>query len=362
MVGTELYERGILNPKGGQHWDPTTISYMLNNRKYVGDACWNVGHDGKYSEVANGEIQTSDTRITPRTRNACADWIVVPNVHEPLIEREQFERAQLKLLDNRQRTSPATKDHAFLLSGMLVCARCGWRMIGQTDKGQHYYVCGFYHHVGNHGCSRNAVKESKLVRCIIDKLQATILNPKNLAKLRKEVQKQAQAFERDRPGQEAALQKQLDGLERKIDAAVERMPLIEPDILPEYGAMVRRLKEDRERVRGELARLQASRPETAVDLDPTIKAVEKNLNRLRESVLESDPVLAREFLRQMVSKVELHFDAIPNGKHRKSTFRRGVIYVDPQGADGLSPATSNLWNATSRAQAEEGVSAGRWPT
>jgi len=34
-------------------------------------------------------------------------------------------------------------------------------------------------------------------------------------------------------------------------------------------------------------------------LEPTIKAVEKNLTRLREALVEADPVLVRAFLRQL---------------------------------------------------------------
>jgi site-specific DNA recombinase len=331
-VAAELYERGILNPKGGQRWNWTTVGRMLRNRKYVGDACWNVGHDGKYSEVVDGDICTSDGRIARRDRNDQDDWIVVADAHEPLIEREQFERAQIRLAGNRKRTAPQRNGGAFLLTGLLICAKCGWRMVGQTWKGERYYRCGLYHHAGKQGCTCNAIQEAKLVQCIVGKLQDTLLNPTNLAKLREEVERKAEQFEQARPVLAEDLEKQLAKLKAKLGPAVERLALIPPDLLPEYGAMVRGLKEERERLELELSRIQGAKPDRAPDLDATVGKLEETLYQLREAILKDDPVPAREFLRRIISKVELHFEEVPGAKGRKTTFQKGVIYMDTEGA------------------------------
>jgi DNA invertase Pin-like site-specific DNA recombinase len=346
MVAAELYERGILNPRGGTCWCPATVGHILRNRKYVGDACWNVGHDGKYSEVAEGAIRTSDSRLAPRARNHKDDWIVVVDAHEAIIEREQFEQAQLRLAGNQKRTTPQKNGGDFLLTGLLICGKCGSRMAGQTHKGHRSYRCGLYHHSGKQGCTCNTIQESKLVSCILTKLQATLLNPKNLTALRQEVERQAEQFEQARPGRALELEKRLEEVKAKIDPAVERLGLIPPDLLPEYGAMVRGLKEERDRLEGELERTQTAQPDTVPDLDATLGKVEELLYQLREAIFKENPVLAREFLRRLISKIELHFEEVPGAKGRKTVFRKGVIYVDTEGA-GYAPV-ANLTDAARR--------------
>src|SRR5262249_3081121 len=73
---------------------------------------------------------------------------------------------------------------------------------------------------------------------------------------------------------------------------------------------------------------------------------------LREAVLEADPREVRELLREMVTKVELWFDYKKMPGKTRSVFRRGVIYVRPQGDDGL---TSDLCTAASPTPAAPGA-------
>jgi DNA invertase Pin-like site-specific DNA recombinase len=199
MISAELHARAVLNPKGGEHWHKSTLRKILGSRKYVGDQTWNVGHAGKYSEVVGGDIHTSDSRLASRLQNAREDWIVVPDLHEPLVERDLFERIQTRLQQNQLNTSPARKDRPYLLSGLLVCGACGYRMIGTTQRGQRYYVCGRYHSAGNRACACNLIAGKRLVRCLLQRIEAVLLNPAHVAQLRAEVQQKAQHFEQARP-------------------------------------------------------------------------------------------------------------------------------------------------------------------
>src|SRR5262249_11991052 len=73
-VVTVLAERGIRGPRSNL-WDKTTIRQILRNHKYIGCLTWNCGHDGKYSSVKGGDVQTSDAR-TPKWTNDPADWVI----------------------------------------------------------------------------------------------------------------------------------------------------------------------------------------------------------------------------------------------------------------------------------------------
>jgi DNA invertase Pin-like site-specific DNA recombinase len=327
QVARELYERGVPNPKGGPTWNKTTIRAALRNRKYVGDMVWNAGHDGKYSQVSDGLVRTSD-RKTPKQTNPVEDWVIIPSAHEALVSRELFERVQARLMANKRHTNPLPKGGDFVLSGLLVCGDCGWRLIGATYDGKRYYKCGRYHAEGRHACYSNHVMESKVLGCLIRKLQETMLNPANLARLREELRRQEAERDVARPGQTARLEKRIRELTSKVDKGMERMALIDPDLLTEYAAKVREWKEERDRLATELEAL--SRPAAGPDLDEMVKAAEEQLYRLREAVQEADAGMVRELLREMISKVDLHFSHTVKRRQVRSRITKGVIHLRPQ--------------------------------
>lgn len=336
-LARELYERGILNPNGGQFWNKTTIRGILGNRKYVGDALWNHKREGKYSQVLNGRVHHMERRPAKR-RSIPEDWVVLPAAHEPLIDRELFERVQARLAENQKKTNPAPKGGAHLLTGLLVCGTCGWRLIGSTHCGKRFYKCGRYHQEGRHACFHNSVMESKVVNVVVSKLQEVILNPENLARLRAEVLRQEENEARLVPVRTRELERQLATVERKIDQGMERMAMIDADLLTDYAAKVRAWKQERQRLVVELGEVRRPAARRA-DLEALVKTVEAQLCRLREVVQQGDPGLVRTLLRDMVAKVELHFDQVPKQGKTSSVFNKGLIFVKTSHAEDAASLT-----------------------
>jgi site-specific DNA recombinase len=341
-VVAELAERGIPCPPTKNKrrriqtdlcWNKSTVRWILRNRKYVGDMAWNTKHLGKYSSLKNGTVQTSDQK-TPGWHNRPEDWIIVPDVHEALIDRPLFEKVQARLFKNKKRTTPLSKGGDFLLTGLLICGHCGWRMMGTTIDGKRYFKCCRYHHAGKHACGCNMVMEHKVLTCILRKLQEAILNPDNLAKLRAEIRRQAEAGEKGKPARRDGLRRQLAELQGKVSEGMERMALIDRDLLTEYAAKVRGWKEERDRLAAELERME--RPTGTARLEEVLKIAEAHLYRLREAIVDADPRIVRQLLGELVSRVELHFDHVQRPKSVRSVFRRGLIYVRPQEALDLS--------------------------
>jgi hypothetical protein len=78
--------------------------------------------------AVGGQVEVSDAK-TPKRRNKPADWVVIRDAHEPLIDADLFERVQRRFALNRGYTTlNAKKD--FALTGLLVCGNCGWKLIG----------------------------------------------------------------------------------------------------------------------------------------------------------------------------------------------------------------------------------------
>lgn len=112
-----------------------------------------------------------------------SEWVRVPDTHEALIARQDFELVQrIKGLDTR--TSP-NEDTVYLFSGILICGCCGSRMTRKTNRANgkeyHYYYCP----TGKKkGCAHPVMlKESSLIDCVRDSLKAYIGNIASLEAL-----------------------------------------------------------------------------------------------------------------------------------------------------------------------------------
>jgi site-specific DNA recombinase len=342
-LSKELFERGITNPRGGPAWDKTTLAQLLRNRKYAGDTTWNTGHDGKYSEYLGGTVQSHDAKTRKRAWNDRADWVIVPDTHEPLVSRELYEKVQARLADNKTRTSPLPAKDQYTLTGLVVCGQCGWRMTGTSQGGARYVRCEAYHQYGKHVCHANMMKESRLVDCVIGKLEEALKDPGNRRRLLEEARRQERAEVEEKPTTARGLERQLADLDQKIAAGMERMALIDKELLADFVASVRGWKAERDRIEADL-RQHCQKAPAAADVEKTLRAVAGKLGKLRESLQAADPRQVREVLREMVSKVELFFEQRPKRGKTCSVFKKGVIHVRPQ--EGLEWPSSLLNGAS----------------
>jgi DNA invertase Pin-like site-specific DNA recombinase len=148
VIARELVRQGVPDPSGRVEggWNITAIRNILTNRKYVGDRLWNQRHAGKYYEYRGGNVSKATPIVNedgkPRTirYNGHADWIIARDVHDALVSRELFEKCQRQLQENRERTTPIQGGGDFLLTSLLVCTHCGYRLVGRTLAGRRYYL------------------------------------------------------------------------------------------------------------------------------------------------------------------------------------------------------------------------------
>lgn len=132
----------------GVTWHGSTVRLILTNRAYIGDL-----------------VQSKETTVSvttkKRRKNKVEDLIIVPNNHEPIILKEDFELVQ-EILKSRKTIKPKQQFHLF--SNTLFCSDCG--------KGMHYranrrgYVCGNYDKRGIIACTSHIVREAELVDLI----------------------------------------------------------------------------------------------------------------------------------------------------------------------------------------------------
>ena len=164
-----LNDRGIPNPteykrlKGLRYKQPTAknstlwkyfaISDMLVNEIYIGNMV-----QGKYGSIS---YKTKQNKPRPKS-----EWYIVEGTHEPIIDRELWDRVQKMVQD---RAKPFDFGTIGLFARKARCANCGYVMRSSKNRGRHYLQCGS-RHVAKDACIGAFISVEKLEQLVIEEL------------------------------------------------------------------------------------------------------------------------------------------------------------------------------------------------
>ena len=168
-IARMLNDRGIPNPteykrlhglrykqpkgKNSTLWKYFAISDMLTNEIYIGNMV-----QGKY-----GSISYKTKQCKPRPKE---EWYVVEGTHEPIIDRELWDRVQ-KLVG--ERAKPFDVGTVGLFARKARCANCGYVMRSSKNRGRHYLQCS-NRHVAKDSCIGSFISVDTLEQLVIDEL------------------------------------------------------------------------------------------------------------------------------------------------------------------------------------------------
>ena len=142
-IQKRLIERGIPTRKGsGRGWAQSMIISILSNSTYKGEAWYNRRRrvDGAPPRSATGPACAGSGQRRGQVLRPAAEWIAVPV--PAIVAPDTWRLAQEQLARNRQHARRNNTRHAYLLSALLSCSRCGRRMIGAADgRGVRRYIC-----------------------------------------------------------------------------------------------------------------------------------------------------------------------------------------------------------------------------
>jgi site-specific DNA recombinase len=148
-----------------------------------------------------------------------------PGIHEPLIGAELFERVQARL-DGKLNAKVQT--HDFIFRRLLRCARCGYHLIAERQKGHVYYRC--------HNCPGYCVREEVIQTALFAHLAPLTLRTEEADDLRDLTASLTDTWEAQR-------QQMLSAIKLQIDATTSRRARL-TDIYVE-GAIDRPLFEEK---------------------------------------------------------------------------------------------------------------------
>ncbi len=349
-LADRLNARGVAGPTGGQ-WYAASIKAILENRNYTGTFTWAKRREGKYHSVTAGTVRERDraeVRLSSAGKPLAVDnpreaWIVVENAHEPLIEKALFERVQARLFARRRgqpgigyRTNTKKNDDAYLLSGLVFCARCGCKMHGSTLKRRKgeteyrypKYICSTYCRSGRNnpqGCGYHAVNQELLVEILDRNLEESLFSEDSVKRIRSKL---TRLLDERREGGQAstdAIKRQIADLDREIDRATENFLRAPSEILELVGQKLTTLKRQRDHARDQLRSIEAASGPTTV-MDET-ELVVARLGRIKSDMENAEPARRREAYRELIDKIELRFEKTPRGKRTECPLQSGVIHL-----------------------------------
>ena len=144
-------------------WQDTAVRRILTNQMYVGD-------------LVQGTMKTKSYKVQVSQRQTKKDWIIVANIHEPIISREDFAIVQ-ELLSRRARKAPV-KQELYWYSGFVRCGDCGGSMRRKSNRhayGEYTYLkCTTYTRIDKNACTRHTIRVDKLEDMVLSAIQSQV--------------------------------------------------------------------------------------------------------------------------------------------------------------------------------------------
>lgn len=132
-LGVSLLVRRLnsmgVKPKRSEHWAVASIRDILINPVYAGKIRWNWRPDIK--KIVDGKV------IIERPRSDADKCLLVDGRHPALVSEEVFNKAQEYM---RKNPPSSVIDKSIVknpLCGLVVCAKCGHRMVRRPYKGDY---------------------------------------------------------------------------------------------------------------------------------------------------------------------------------------------------------------------------------
>lgn len=109
--------------------------------------------------------------------------VVIEDYCPVIIEKDLFERAQIRLAANKRAPAAKKAEEPYQLQGKLYCGHCGAAMVGESGRGKagnvyKYYSCRT--RKKKHTCQKRNEKKEDLEFYVVEKTLQYILNEKHL--------------------------------------------------------------------------------------------------------------------------------------------------------------------------------------
>lgn len=155
---------GRVNPLSEQKnvWGSATVLQLLRNQVYIGN-------------MVQGKRQVVSFKTKKMRQVNPENWIVVENTHEPIIERDLWDRVH-DLLNKKSRVIKTKNEDLGLFAGILECADChaplAFTRKQLKNRERKFYRCSRYNNNGSKACTTHLIEEETLVEIILNDIRS----------------------------------------------------------------------------------------------------------------------------------------------------------------------------------------------
>jgi site-specific DNA recombinase len=190
QVCRRLQERGIRTRTGKTQWNRGTLLDMLRNPAYMGEAHWNKVHSVPPRPRLRPRRGVSEFPRHPTGKAATPPEDQVPIAVPAIVEPELFAAVQQRLAEHRKHPGCVAQQPRYLLSGLVVCQRCGYayrgRALAKTKAGHRcYYRCygteAERFPGGVRICGNPSIRVDRLDEAVWSDVRGLLLEPERLA-------------------------------------------------------------------------------------------------------------------------------------------------------------------------------------
>lgn len=115
-------------------WKSSTIHGILTRQEYCGD-------------VLNFKTHSKSFKNHRRIDNPKEDWLIFEDVHDPIIDRNTYNKVQKMLANTKHRAPKEENGPKSIFCDLLYCADCHkkmWYHTNTVNKDIHYFSCSNY--------------------------------------------------------------------------------------------------------------------------------------------------------------------------------------------------------------------------
>lgn len=204
QIAVRLNEAGVRTPSAylrevrgnyrvSPYWTFDSVKNILTNRIYTGDTIPFKSH----------VVRVGSGRVKPLPE---AEQTVIPDTHEAIVTREQFDRARQTIRGNPKAKSSGPSSP---FTGYVVCGCCG-NKLAKGRKTNRTFRCPVARYAPGSDCGKVSISEKRLSEIVLLAIrrQCEIVDVKT---------RDVRAARREGLADQASLQGELTALQKKID-------------------------------------------------------------------------------------------------------------------------------------------------
>lgn len=289
----EALDAGGFRTRDGRAVRKTSISYWLKSETYTGALVFNRRASG----------------LGGRGKKDEEEVIRIPGVFPAYITVEDFDEIQrMRVKRSPKVTNPGVTATPHVLTGLLVCEKCGAAMTVERSYGRNqtaylYYSCNSRKMKAKRTCEGVRLRVDKLEPQVLKFIYDELFSRERIEHLVRSLEKLKGRLIHEKESDRVRLQAELKRIDEKIGRLVDA--LVEGNIpKAEYERRVAQLKEREAELNAELAKIPQ-----AVDVRH-FKIPERTIQYFQEGLKElcqtKDPMQVKAFLSRYIEEIRVN--------------------------------------------------------